>query len=707
MSHLEFLFKKARLSELNSIALVAFLFTSCGIQAKPIDNYYNVIPLSENTSDNHWADYLYSHMQNRSELKGLVVKNLKESEPGEKRVSVHIDAQMKEDCSIHYDHDDTFLSACDDEHMLWLIYQYIDMCGKEDKRLDVSDLPPSMFELGVDTTLTMAFDYRSIYSASNRDEDLFGILGAGNIDFDWAIWGHNFGRMLENANSDEIYALVNDVRMKGQYCFSSKATKDAVTAWIDDNYGRHGKKGQTVRFAIMPQDNNDVCLCPSCRALGNTANSATGAVTALVKMLAEKYPDYEFFTSCYLTTRSVPSRRMPPNTGVLLSAIDLPLKYNSINTPASDKFHELIKSWKNVTKTVYVWDYSRNFDNYLSTFPVISIIQERLQMYRSFGVNGVIFNDSGESHTSFGDLQTYMKACLMISPDMNMEKGIERFLKKNYPVSADILSRYYLTLEQRVREYNKPLQMYGSINDAVNAYIRPTEFKQFFHELDSVSKHIKGKERHKLNRLLTGMTFTMTEMARARYIYLTNEEKNMYLDILNGHRTFPDMKFYREDGFTLDQYISYLRNNPTEVSTEENLLHGNFPKCYALDEDAAKRLTDGLLGIPMDWNVAWSIANVNGMLSLKFPAINEENITFTLGILNMSRWKLGLPTRIELWQGDKMCGRAEYKNTGVKECTRNEMSVSTLKAREGVPIEMRIYTSSRKLAIDEIVVKKK
>lgn len=63
MSHLEFLFKKARLSELNSIALVAFLFTSCGIQAKPIDNYYNVIPLSENTSDNHWADYLYSHMQ--------------------------------------------------------------------------------------------------------------------------------------------------------------------------------------------------------------------------------------------------------------------------------------------------------------------------------------------------------------------------------------------------------------------------------------------------------------------------------------------------------------------------------------------------------------------------------------------------------------------------------------------------------------------
>ena len=95
------------------------------------------------------------------------------------------------------------------------------------------------------------------------------------------------------------------------------------------------------------------------------------------------------------------------------------------------------------------------------------------------------------------------------------------------------------------------------------------------------------------------------------------------------------------------------------------------------------------------------------MLSLKFPAINEENITFTLGILNMSRWKLSLPTRIELWQGDKMCGRAEYKNTGVKECTRNEMSVSTLKARAGVPIEMRIYTSSRKLAIDEIVVKKK
>ena len=158
-----------------------------------------------------------------------------------------------------------------------------------------------------------------------------------------------------------------------QFCFSSEDLYTRLVAYILDNYGdgtvKNGpNKGQVhgSRFCIMPDDNNIVCQCEKCRQAGNTAQSATSAVVKLMQKVAERFPNHRFFTTSYLTTKNPPSMRMPENTGVLISAIDFPLSYGFESTSQAADFAAKIKKWRAVTPNIYVWDYMRNFDDYLT-----------------------------------------------------------------------------------------------------------------------------------------------------------------------------------------------------------------------------------------------------------------------------------------------------------------------------------------------------
>lgn len=68
--------------------------------------------------------------------------------------------------------------------------------------------------------------------------------------------------------------------------------------------------------------------------------------------------------------------RMPENTGVLISAIDFPLSYGFESTSQAADFAAKIKKWRAVIPNIYVWDYMRNFDDYLTPFPVLGVLEK-------------------------------------------------------------------------------------------------------------------------------------------------------------------------------------------------------------------------------------------------------------------------------------------------------------------------------------------
>ena len=57
---------------------------------------------------------------------------------------------------------------------------------------------------------------------------------------------------------------------------------------------------------ILPNDNNIVCTCSACKAIGNTEEDAAPAVFHLLNKLAQANKRSTFFTAAYNTVKEVP-----------------------------------------------------------------------------------------------------------------------------------------------------------------------------------------------------------------------------------------------------------------------------------------------------------------------------------------------------------------------------------------------------------------
>jgi len=82
----------------------------------------------------------------------------------------------------------------------------------------------------------------------------------------------------------------------------------------------------------------------------------------------------------YHTTKQAPSAALPANVGVFISSIPLPVQVDFTQSKGYREFQSMVAAWKKKCPRIYVWDYERNFDDYLSPFPCLLAMQSRLQL---------------------------------------------------------------------------------------------------------------------------------------------------------------------------------------------------------------------------------------------------------------------------------------------------------------------------------------
>lgn len=396
-------------------------------------------------------------------------------------------------------------------------------------------------------------EYHGLYTPSNTKE-VQQTMHTNNPDYDWGLWGHNLVKAVHDRLTDDMYAVIDGQRTHKQLCFSSPELYKAVKDYIIDQYG-YGDDNYSERITIMPMDNKLACLCSRCRAAGNTPGNATPAVSAFITKLAKEFPNHRFFTSAYHTTRQAPDSPLPSNVGVLISSFPLPVQCDFKQSKGYSEFLNMVKAWKQKCQRIYVWDYERNFDDYLSPFPCLLAMQARLKLYRKLGVLGVFFNGSGDDWSAFDDMQTIVLAKLMDNPDLDVKLAVNDYFRQFYPITANILNEYYWRLEERARERNCVLPLYGSMQDMCSAYLDPEEFVNFRRELDKASKRTMGDERHRLNALLTALAYTQLEMYRTGLIAKNPEQAAEMREILKGHSEIKGMTNRDEAGHSIDDYL--------------------------------------------------------------------------------------------------------------------------------------------------------
>lgn len=465
----------------------------------------------------------------------------------------------------------------------------------------------------VQDSLTNAFRYREVY-LPEAIGDSARKLGLNTLDFDWGIWGHNLEKVLPEEPSQSVYAKVNGNTTKKQLCFSSNHLYEYIEEFIDDKFDHN----EYARFAILPNDNDIVCLCEKCIEVGNSAGNASPAVVKMVKRLAERFPNHSFFTSDYRTTQSVPKDSMPANSGVLISAIDYPL--SMAGSYQENQFMNRIKAWTPVTPRVVVWDYINNFDDYFTPFPVFNVLQRRLKNYRDNGVTGIFLNGSGSDLSAFSDIKAEVLAQITANPDIDWKPVVRETARKLYPVAGDAIADFMILQEDMIEKSNATLPLYDGVEGAVNTYLPKNDFIAFHDKLLKLRQAVSGKELDRLNTLLGQLALTRLEINRINGDFENVEP--LLADL--AYLTKQEVEGYNEAGWTIESYINdynYLLKNYREDFMKDKLKGEKLIPLTALDSQYSdiSILTDGRLGLPSNYHSGLLINSPANYTSIAVP----------------------------------------------------------------------------------------
>ncbi|MBO4801321.1 MAG: DUF4838 domain-containing protein [Bacteroidaceae bacterium] len=495
-----------------------------------------------------------------------------------------------------------------------------------------------------------AFEYRDIYLPGNS-KDEGRLLGLHNLDRNWGIWGHNIGRILPKDHSRSIYATVEGRMNTDQYCFSSEKLFQYIVDFIDDKYDTN----TTTRFAILPNDNRIVCLCPDCIAKGCTYNDASPAVNSMIRRLAERFPQHIFFTSNYLTTRSVPTEPMPENTGVLISAIDYSLCAKA--TTREEEMKALLNKWANVTSHMYVWDYICNFDDYFTPFPVFTVMQRRFQLYRDAGVSGLFLNGSGYDYSTFSRVKTRVLVALMKDPDTDWVRALKDACRELYPVAGDIIADYMQKQEHYVQTTAKMLPLYEGVNNSLRSHLAEQDFITFHDQLRSILPRCNGDERKELSLMYRTMCLTRLEIMR---IHANVQDARPLLEQLQT--VIEDgVKFYSESYWSVENYIEDYRSMLTDAEEQRRhrqLVGKPLTALTALDPDYPDLsiVSDGLCGLPHNYHCGNLISSADPWLRIAIPNAGElHNIRVSM-VRNVQA-HIGIPKLVKISVGDTELGK--------------------------------------------------
>lgn len=486
-----------------------------------------------------------------------------------------------------------------------------------------------------------AFEYREIYLPEGIGNEARE-LGLNSVDNDWGIWGHNLSVVLPENPAHSVYATVNGQTNTEQFCFSSDRLYQYIERYILDLVGER----RTTRFSIIPQDNYISCLCEQCVAKGCTYNDASPAVFSMIERLATRFPHHLFFTSYYLTTRSLPSRPLPSNAGVLYSAIHYYLA--PVPTTREQETEKRLEQWGQMTSHLYVWDYIDNFDDYLTPYPLFSIMQRRLQLYRRTGVAGVFLNGSGPDYSTFSRIRTHVLAALLRDPDCDWRPLLEETCRRLYPEAGATIARFMLQQEDLVTSGGRMLPIYQGADVILKTYVDAASFCTFHDELLQLLPTTQGEERQELTTLCQALAFTRLEIKR---IQADTEGCEPLLQQL-AQLPLKGIRCYNESYWTLESYIQEYRSMlhaARESQKKNRLLRKQLVPLTALDEEYTdiSILTDGLAGIPSNYHCGHLISSADPALKLAIPQVGLLR-HLRVGLTYNAKHHIGLPSKVTL-----------------------------------------------------------
>jgi len=327
--------------------------------------------------------------------------------------------------------------------------------------VSVTEVPPIRFRV-------------TYYSDILEDESFADWLKADSHTRDWGMWVHTFQRLIPSgryfSDHPEFFAENKGRRVpNSQLCLTNQHMRDTLIRNLQQEISL---RPEAHYWSVSQNDNIGFCTCPVCTSYDAKHGGPSGTVLNFTNQVARAFPDKTISTLAYQYSRAAPEGLRPEsNVNIMFCSIECNRSKPIAIDPASDSFRNDLEDWNKLTSNILVWDYVIQFENLVSPFPNLRILQPNIQYFANHGVSAMFQQGNREEGGEFAELRSYMIAKLLWNPWQDVDSLMQDFLDGYYGPAGMHLRSYIDVMHNALEKSGKDLWIFGGPADHRDGYL--------------------------------------------------------------------------------------------------------------------------------------------------------------------------------------------------------------------------------------------
>ncbi len=369
---------------------------------------------------------------------------------------------------------------------LYGVYDYLESLGCRFFAKGVETVPSKSFiklTKAEPTVKKPAFEYRDLFWTCSYDSELSaklrlngslisGVTGrrlpeslGSGIEYAGPHFVHTFEKIISEDNyfatHPEYFSEINGKRT-GKYLYSQlcltnedvlRITIDTVKQWLREN-----PKAKIVSVSQNDSFIHDsYCTCSKCSAIDTAEGSHAGTlirfVNAVADAIKDEFPDVAIDTLAYSYSIN-PPKITKPRDNVIVRVCTGGCSAHGIDAcENNNNIESVIKEWSSICKRIYIWDYTTNYDQFLSPFPNLYSLQANAKFFYENNVKGVFEQGNYQQgeNGEFGELRCYLLSKILWDPYTNIEVHMKEFYDAYYGSGGKYVKEYFDTIHSMVK----------------------------------------------------------------------------------------------------------------------------------------------------------------------------------------------------------------------------------------------------------------
>ncbi len=443
---------------------------------------------------------------------------------------------------------------------------------------------------------------------------------------DWGYWCHSFNTLVPPEEffqeHPEYYAEVKGTRIPTQLCLSNpdvfEITLKNLRKAMDD-------QPDLTYWSVSQNDNVSYCQCDECRKIDEAEGTPMGSLLKFINRIAGEFPDKVISTLAYQYSRQAPKSIKPAaNVNIMLCTIELNRSIPIRDDPTSASFRKDLEDWAKITDDILLWDYVIQFENLVSPFPNLRVLQPNLQYFVENHVDKHFQQANREVGGEFAELRGYLIAKLLWDPYLNIDQVMDDFLNGYYDKAGKYIRQYIDNIHDELALSGQPLNIFGHPANAGQTWLRPDKLNEYEKIFDKAEKAVRNDpevlERVRIARM--PLEYAKVEIA----LRLGTSPGGMYVKDESGRWMVREIipitakalverankqgvTRFKEWNTTPSEYLASLERT-WEIDMQEHLA---YEKTTTLTSPASEKyangniamLTDGLRGPQLTFSYNW------------------------------------------------------------------------------------------------------